>query len=250
MNVIELEHLTHRYDSHTALSDVTLSVPEGAIYALLGPNGAGKSTLLHILMGLRRQTSGTVRLLGKERTTLTIEDRAAISYIAEGQKLPDWMTLAELEAYLAPIYPAWDFTLASELRDRFRLSSHRKLKTFSRGEHMKAALLCALAPRPRLLLMDEPFTGIDVAAKDDIVRAMLLSAGEGGWTVVISSHDIAELEMMVDWVGFLDRGRLITSQSLDSLREEHRALVDQPSLREIFISLTEAGIHRAEVFAK
>src|SRR5690606_14549656 len=117
--------------------------------ALLGPNGAGKTTLLQILAGLRRPAAGWARVLGKDVTALGVGDRQAIGYVAEGLRLPGWMTLRQLEAYLAPLYPEWDRSLADELRRRFRLDPDRRIRTFSRGEHMKAALLCALAPRPR-----------------------------------------------------------------------------------------------------
>src|SRR5688572_7851737 len=161
MNPIEANSITHRYGRVHALNDVTLSVPQGAVYALLGPNGAGKTTLLHILMGLRRATSGSAALLGTNVRSLTTGQRARIGYIAEGQRLPDWMKLEELLAYLAPLYPTWDASLANELRRRFRLDGTRTLKTYSRGEQMKAALLCTLAARPQLVLMDEPFSGMD-----------------------------------------------------------------------------------------
>jgi ABC-2 type transport system ATP-binding protein len=222
MTVIETTSLTHRYGRTKALNDVNLAVPAGALYALLGPNGAGKSTLLRLLIGLQRATTGRVSLLGKELATLTRAERTSIGYVAEGQRLPGWMKLEELEAYLAPLYPAWDRSLAADLRRRFRLDPRRTLKTLSRGETMKAALLCALAPRPRLLLMDEPFTGMDALVKDELVSGLLETAGTEGWTVLISSHDLAELENLADWVGFLDAGRLLLSEPMQTMRERFR----------------------------
>jgi ABC-2 type transport system ATP-binding protein len=219
MAIVEARGLTHRYGRVNALVDLDLEVPEGALYALLGANGAGKSTLLQILMGLRRATAGRASVLGTDVSRLTTEDRGRITYVAEGQALPSWMTLHQLEAYLAPLYPAWDRALADELRRRFRLDPRRKVGTLSRGERMKAALLCALAPRPRLLLLDEPFTGIDVLVKDELVHGLLESAGEEGWTILVCSHDISELETLADWVGFLDRGRLTLSEPMEALRE-------------------------------
>jgi ABC-2 type transport system ATP-binding protein len=224
MAVAEVGGLTHRYGDVSALVDVNLKIPEGAVYALLGPNGAGKTTLLQILMGLRRPTTGRVSLLGKELSQLSLEDRASIGYVAEGQPLPGWMTLEQLEAYLAPLYSTWDHALADELRRRFHLNPHRKIKTLSRGEHMKAALLCTLAPRPRLVLMDEPFTGMDALVKDELVRGLLESAGNEGWTVLISSHDLDELEALADWVGFLDGGRLRLSEPMDALRDRFKQI--------------------------
>ena len=223
MAAVQVAGVSYRYGRRVeALSDVSLTVPSGAVYALLGPNGAGKTTLLQILAGLRRPTAGWARVLGKDVTTLGVQDWQVIGYVAEGLRLPGWMTLRQLEAYLAPLYPEWDRSLADELRRRFRLDPDRRIRTFSRGEHMKAALLCALAPRPRLLLMDEPFTGMDVAVKDELVHGLLESAGTEGWTVVVASHDLAELEPLADWVGFLDDGRLLLSESMETLRARFR----------------------------
>ncbi|MEO6528123.1 MAG: ABC transporter ATP-binding protein [Gemmatimonadaceae bacterium] len=218
MAVIEVSHLSYRYGRVDALRDVAFSVPEGALFALLGPNGSGKTTLLQILTGLRRARAGRVRVLGTDSVSLTIHQRQRISYIAEGQRLPGWMRLEQLEAYLRPLYPTWDEALASSLRDRFGLDRARKIRAMSRGEQMKAALLCALASRPKLLLMDEPFTGMDAMVKDDLVRGLLDCAGSEGWSVLLCSHDIGELELLADWVAFLDRGEMRLSASLDDVR--------------------------------
>lgn len=222
MAIVETCGLTHRYGRVNALLGVDLEVPEGALYALLGANGAGKSTLLQILMGLRRATAGRASVLGRDVSRLTMEDRGRITYVTEGQALPAWMTIEQLEAYLAPLYSAWDRALADELRRRFRLDARRKIGTLSRGERMKAALLCALAPRPRLLLLDEPFTGMDALVKDELVHGLLESAGEERPTILMCSHDVNELETLADWVGFLDGGRLTLSEPMEVLRERLR----------------------------
>jgi ABC-2 type transport system ATP-binding protein len=219
MPMIAVDAVSYSYGRAEALHDVSFSVPEGAVYALLGPNGAGKTTLLQILMRLRRPDTGRVQLLGQDVSSLAREQRTRIAYVAEGQALPAWMRLSELESYLAPLYPTWDRTLARELRDRFALDPARRIGTLSRGERMKAALLCALAPRPKLLLMDEPFTGMDAVVKDDLVRGLLESAGSGGWTMLISSHDLGELELLADWVGMLERGRMLLTEPMEQLRE-------------------------------
>ncbi|MEP6731390.1 MAG: ABC transporter ATP-binding protein [bacterium] len=224
MAVVEVSRVTYRYGKITALSDLDFTVPQGALYALLGPNGSGKTTLLQILIGLRRTQSGRVSLIGRESSTLTLKERSAIGYIAEGQSLPKWMRLEQLEAYLAPLYDTWDAALARDLRERFNLDPRRTIGTLSRGEHMKAALLCALAPRPKLLLMDEPFTGMDALVKDDLVRGLLESAGSEGWSVLLCSHDIGELELLADWVGFLDAGRMRLSEPMESVRDRFKVV--------------------------
>jgi ABC-2 type transport system ATP-binding protein len=222
MSIVDVSHLTYHYGSITALRDLDFAVPEGALYALIGPNGSGKTTLLQILMGLRRAHHGRVSIMGVEAPALTLRDRARIGYIAEGLSLPKWMRLEQLEAYLAPLYPTWDAALASDLRERFGLDPHRTIGTLSRGEHMKAALLCALAPRPRLLIMDEPFTGMDAVVKDDLVRGLLESSGTEGWTVLLCSHDIGELELLADWVGILVAGRMMVSEPMDVLHKHFK----------------------------
>jgi ABC-2 type transport system ATP-binding protein len=227
MAVVEVRDLSYCYGRQTVLQDLDLAIEAGSLYALLGPNGAGKTTLLQILMGLRRPVSGSARLLGRESASLSLMERSTISYVAEGQSLPTWMRLSQLEAYLAPLYHGWDTTLATTLRERFTLDPQRKIGAMSRGEQMKAALLCALAPRPKLLVMDEPFTGMDAIVKDELVRGLLESAGSEGWTILLCSHDIGELEMLADHVGILHHGRMIVSETMDELRARFKRVTIQ-----------------------
>jgi ABC-2 type transport system ATP-binding protein len=217
--VVDVSNLSYSFGKVAALRDVSFTVPQGALYALLGPNGSGKTTLLEILMGLRRPRGGRALLRGVPSDKLTTRDRATIGYVAEGQELPGWMRLDQLESYLRPLYDTWDRALANDLRARFELDPSRKITHLSRGERMKAALLCALAPRPSLLVMDEPFTGMDALVKDELVRGLLASSGSEGWTVLLCSHDIGELELLADWVGLLDRGQMRFSEPMEVLRE-------------------------------
>lgn len=241
MAVLELEGLTHRYGRTESLSGVSLSLEAGTVYALVGPNGAGKTTLLRIVAGLLRPSGGRARLLGHETRRLRREQRAMIGYVAEGQRLPDWMRLRDLESYLAPLYGSWDAQLAWELRQRFELDEGRRIGALSRGGRMKAALLCALAARPRVLLLDEPFTGMDVVVKDELVRGMFATSVGEDCTIVIASHDLVELEALADAVGYLKEGRLVVSEPMERLerfrrvelvlREAGSALPDLPGGR-------------------
>jgi len=222
MSVIDVNGLTYRYGTTVALQGVDLRIEAGELHALVGPNGSGKTTLLQILAGLRRARTGRASVLGRDVSSLGVADRQRLTYVAEGQRLPGWMRLEQLEAYLAPLYPTWDHALARDLGSRFDLDPRRTLQAMSRGQQMKAALLCALAPRPRLVLMDEPFTGMDAAVKDDLVRGLLDSAGTEGWTVLLCSHDIGELEMFTDHVSVLVDGRIALSTSMDAMRERFK----------------------------
>jgi len=222
MSMVEVNRLSYAYGRVQALLQLDLTIPAGALYALVGPNGSGKTTLMQVLLGLRRAQSGRASVMGRDCATLTAADKSSIGYIAEGQALPGSMCLREAEAFLAPLYPTWDPALARDLRERFALDRDRTFKTLSRGEQMKAALLCALAPRPTLLVMDEPFTGMDALVRDDLVRGLLQSAGAEGWTVLVCSHDIAEVEMLADWVGILQKGRMRLSEPMDQMHQRFK----------------------------
>lgn len=219
--VVAVDGLRHRYRTREVLHDLRFEVPEGAIYALLGANGTGKSTLLRLIAGITPVQTGQVTLWNTDVGRLSLAERQRIAYVAEGQQLPRGLRLSQLEAYCAPLYPTWDVQLASSLRARFGLDAKQRVSEMSRGERMKVSLLLALAARPRLLIMDEPFTGMDVAVKDELVRGLLDSIGEHGWSVLVATHDIAEIEMMADWVGFLRDGRLAVSSSLEALQEQY-----------------------------
>lgn len=223
MNAIETQRLTYQYGRTVALRGIDLAVNEGSLFALLGPNGSGKTTLLRCLMGLNQPHSGRASVLGVDVAELTPSVRSRIGYVAEGQALPGAMRLRDIEAYLAPLYDGrWDATFAATLRDRFALDPSRKMRTLSRGEQMKAALLCALAPRPALLVMDEPFTGMDALVKDELISGLLESASNEGSTILLCSHDIGELELLADHVGFLQNGQLRLSESMDVVRDRFK----------------------------
>jgi ABC-2 type transport system ATP-binding protein len=249
MNAIELQHVSYRYRRDVdALHDISLTVAPGSIHGLIGPNGAGKSTLLQCSAGLRYATSGTVRVFGNDARKVDPISSHLLGYLSEAIKLPPKMTLARLEAYIAPLHPRWDATLAQSLRQSFGLDPKRALGTLSRGEHMKAAMLCALAPRPKLLLMDEPFTGMDVLVKDEIVRGLLAAALDAGTTILIASHDLAEMEAIVDHVAILNRGRLLVNGSMDALRERYRrvtVVADAASISAHAAEPSWLGVERA-----
>ena len=217
MNIIETDQLSRRYWRNEALRGLTLAVPTGSVFALLGANGAGKTTAIKVLMGLLPPSSGSARVLGVDSRRLGERERAQIGYVSENQKLPLWMTVRQLLDYCRPFYPNWDPALESKLLAQFDLPGERKLKHLSRGMLMKAALLSTLAYRPKLLVLDEPFSGLDPLARDDFVRGVLEASELGDWTVLVSSHDIEEVERLADHVALLESGRLRFSETTESL---------------------------------
>jgi ABC-2 type transport system ATP-binding protein len=222
MNIIETRGLTRRFWRTEAVRDLHLSIEAGTITALLGANGAGKSTTLKMLMNLLNPTSGSAQVLGVDSRRLGEKERACIGYIAEGQSLPMWMTVRQLLDYCRPFYPTWDRNLEAALLQQFDLPVDRPLKNLSRGMVMKAALVSTLSYRPKLLLLDEPFSGLDPVVRDEFVQGLLTASSDEGWTVVVSSHDVEEVERLADNVVFLDRGRLRFSESAESLQRRFR----------------------------
>jgi len=225
MNVIECEHLTRKFGRIRAVDDLNLDVPKGCVFALLGPNGAGKSTTLKLLLNLLRPTAGRATVLGCDTTRFKKDQFQRIGYVAEEQIQADWMTVSQLLAFYRPLYPRWDATLESRLRAQYELPDGQQLKRMSRGTRMKAILLSTLCFRPELLLLDEPFGGLDPQVRDDLIEGLLETlSGDRPATVVISSHDISEVERLADWVGILSEGRLLVAEPMTQLQARFRRI--------------------------
>jgi ABC-2 type transport system ATP-binding protein len=217
---IRTENLVKRFGKLEALNNLNLGVPEGSAYALVGPNGAGKTTAIKILMNIFGASSGYAEVLGTDAARLRGRGFASIGYVSENQQLPQWMRVGSLLAFLKPFYPTWDDRLAEELIRQFQLPPDRKLRHLSRGMRMKAALASALAYHPKLIVLDEPFTGLDPLVRDELVQSLLERAEES--TIFISSHDLGEIESFASHIGYLEQGRLRFSEELTSLAERFR----------------------------
>jgi len=220
--VIEVANLTCRYPRVEAVRDATFSVESGTVFALLGPNGAGKTTTIRALMNIIQPSAGRARVLGVDSRQIGPGQLETIGYVSENQELPQWMTLRELLASCRPFNPTWDTPLSRKLDDDFGLPSGVKLGRMSRGMRVKAALVAALAYRPKLLVLDEPFSGLDPVVRDDLIHGVLERAGEEQWSVLISSHDLDEVERLVDAVAFLDGGRVVLTEQMTMLQGRFR----------------------------
>jgi ABC-2 type transport system ATP-binding protein len=219
-SAIRTEDLVKKFRRVEALRGLSLDVPPNAIYALVGPNGAGKTTAIKILMNILRATDGRAEVLGLDSHSLRGRHFASIGYVSENQQLPEWMTVGYFLAYLRPFYPTWDRTLEADLVKQFSLPLDRKLRQLSRGMRMKAALAGALAFRPKLIVLDEPFTGLDPLVRDELIQGLLDRAEES--TIFISSHDLAEIESFASHIGYLEEGQLRFSEELTSLTNRFR----------------------------
>jgi ABC-2 type transport system ATP-binding protein len=218
--VIRTENLVKKFRRVEALNGLNLEVPPGAIYALVGPNGAGKTTAIKILMNIFGATSGHAEVLGMDTKQIAGKALTSIGYVSENQQLPDWMRVDAFFAYLRPFYPSWDRDLENQLVRQLALPLDRKLSELSRGMRMKATLASSLAYRPRLVVLDEPFSGLDPLVRDELIEGMLERAEEA--TIFISSHDLAEIENLASHVGYLEQGRLRFSEEMPALVERFR----------------------------
>ncbi len=219
-HAIHTRNLAKRFRKVEALTDFNLAVPEGAIYALVGPNGAGKTTAIKVLMNIIPPTGGQAEILGTASTSLSGRAFTKIGYVSENQELPEWMTVGYLLSYLRPFYPGWDEQLERELVKQFDLPLDRKLKHLSRGMRMKAALASSLAYHPKLIVLDEPFTGLDPLVRDEFIEGLLERASES--TIFISSHDLSEIESFASHVGYLEQGKLRFSEEMTALTDRFR----------------------------
>ncbi len=223
---IEAHQYSKSFGSTQALAPLDLIVPRGAIFALVGHNGAGKTTLIKLLMNILQPTSGSATILGESTAALTGSLLTRVGYVSENQEMPEWMTVQGMMDYLRPFYPTWD---DRNLLADLELPPNRKLKHLSRGMKMKAALASVLAFRPPLILMDEPFSGLDPLVRDELIEALLDRmnadrdpAEESTTTILISSHDLAEVESFATHVGFLHQGHLLFAEPMGTLTARFR----------------------------
>ena len=238
--VIETVDLTRRFGQFEAVDGLNLQIMPGALFAFVGPNGAGKTTTIKLLLNLLKPTSGQAFVLGTESRCIGPRELARIGYVSENQDLPDWMTVDQLIAYVRPLYPTWDDELCRTMRRDLDLTSRLPVRSFSRGMRMKAALLVSLAYRPELVVLDEPVSGLDPLARDELVRALLELTGERSWTTLISSHDIDEIERLADSIAFINQGRIFLTDSVQELVRRYRR-----PLRDIFVMLARQSRERA-----
>ena len=221
--IVETQHLSFAYVwGKDVLRDVNLKVKPGSFHALLGRNGAGKSTLLKILAGALQPREGASWTLGADSRRLGVNEWRAIGFLSEAQPLFNGLTGAETLRFTRQFYPNWDSAFSDHLCKAMELPLDRKLGSYSKGERMKFLLLLAMAFHPRLLLLDEPFSGLDVVAKEQLIACLLEATGQEQWAVLCASHDMAEVERLADNVAVIDHGLLTLDEPLESLQGRYR----------------------------
>ncbi len=216
--MIEVNSLSKRFEETQALNGLSMTVPDGAVYGLVGPNGAGKSTLIRHLVGIYRQDSGEIRVDG-EPVFENPAIKAKIAYIPD--EIPFWSqsTIDDLKRFYASVYPAYDREYDQKLSVQFGLDGKQMLRRLSKGQQKLASFQLALALRPDYVILDEPVDGLDPVNRRKIWSLLMTDVAERGTTVLVSSHNLRELEDVCDHVGIMNHGEMLLERTLSELQE-------------------------------
>ena len=215
--MLKIQNLTKTFGNFRALDDLSMTVPKGAVYGLVGPNGAGKSTAIRHISGVYRPDSGSVTLEGLpvyENPML----KARIGYIPDEIFFFPSATLEEMRRFYRGLYPNFDDALFDRLYEVFQLPKKGQLRRFSKGMQKQAAFHLSICTRPDLLVLDEPVDGLDPVMRRQVMSLVLSDVAQQGTTVLISSHNLRELEDVCDHVGIMDKGRMLLERSLADMQ--------------------------------
>ena len=215
--MLEIKNLTKTFDGFKALDNLTMTVPKGAVYGLVGPNGAGKSTVIRHMTGIYRQDSGSVTLEGIP-VYENIACKARIGYIPDDIFYFPSATLEDMRKFYRGLYPDFDNDLFERLYGIFNLPRKGQIRRFSKGMQKQAAFHLTICTRPDIMILDEPVDGLDPVMRRQVWSLILADVAERGTTVLISSHNLRELEDVCDHVGIMDHGRMLLERSLADMQ--------------------------------
>ena len=221
--ILDLRDITRSFTSAPpVLNGVSLQMATGEVVGLLGRNGAGKTTLIQIAMGMLFPHSGSVRVFGMSPVEQPVDVKRRIGYVAEEQVFPPLSSVAEILTFHRHVFPTWDVALEKSLLDRFALGgTRRRISHLSKGQARQVALICAIAHRPELLILDEPAGGLDPAARREFLETSIQLLNADGSAILFSSHHLNDVERLGGRVVLLDKGKIALDRELDSLREGH-----------------------------
>ncbi len=219
--IVEIKDLSRKFNNKIALQNISVQLEPGKVYGLMGENGAGKSTLIKHIIGALQPQNGIVKVFGKSPGDKPEEVLSDIGYLSEDRDMPMWMRASELLNYTSAFFDSWDDQYAQELMGKFHLDPTIKLKNMSRGQKARIGLITALAHRPRLLVLDEPSSGLDVSVRYDILSEVVRSAAESGNTILFSSHLLDEVERITDDVIMIHQGKKIIDGHVDEIKDNH-----------------------------
>ena len=216
--VIQTRHLTRYFGRKRAVYELDLEVPQGTVFGFLGRNGSGKTTTIRMLLGLLSPTRGTANVLGYDSSALPPEARARIGYMTEEHQLYSWMSVQQAGDFQSRFYPRWQDKIFQAVIGHFGLNSRAKVKDLSRGERAGLCLALTLAPDPELLILDDPALGLDPVARRSLVESMIYLTRRADRTIFFSSHQLADVERVADYIAVLDQSVLRACCPAESFR--------------------------------
>lgn len=233
MTVLEFENIHRQYKrGEDVLKGVSFGLEAGEVVGLLGKNGSGKTTLIRIALGLIEAQQGRVGVFGVDPREYPLDVKRRTGYVAEDQILPPFLRVHEVLDLHRNLFPTWDEKMERDLSARFEIEPRKKIRALSKGQARRVALLCAVAHRPELLLLDEPAGGLDPAARREFLETSIQLLNEAGSTILFSSHYMTDVERLASRVVMIHDGGVLIDRELDSLREDY-ALVLVPHGPEI-----------------
>jgi len=222
---IQTEKLCKAYGKLRAVDGLDLCVPRGAVYGFLGRNGAGKTTTIKMLLGLVHPTAGSARVLGCDIGRQRVEILRRVAFVGEYKVLYDQLTPAEMVRFTRSFYPGWSDAAAEKCARQLEIPMQQKFAKLSKGNRAKVWLLLALGQAAELLVLDEPTAGLDPFMNDALLKLLAEDTAFEGRTVFFSSHHLAEVEQICDWVGIVDEGHMLLEARLDDIREHYRLVI-------------------------
>jgi ABC-2 type transport system ATP-binding protein len=219
---ILVQNVTRAFDGPPVVNDLTFSVRPGSIYGFLGRNGSGKTTTMRMLAGLIKPHAGSVRILGHDPFIIGAAERQWLGYLSEKAVIPARTKVRQVLELGRQLYPHWDQRVADSLGLKYDLPAGRRFSTLSQGQQRLLGFIMTIAPRPKVLLLDEPAANLDVVARREILDDILELIRDCGCTVLLSTHILSDVERVADEIGILAKGKLCVSESLDSLKDSIR----------------------------
>ena len=220
-NIIDIRSLSRRFGNKAALQDVTLQIPRGKVFGVVGENGAGKTTLIKHTLGLLKAKQGSVSVFGMDPVQQPRQVLSRIGYLSEQPDYPEWMTVTQFTNYMAAFYKTWDRRYAAELLDMMNVDPAKKIGELSKGQQARVGLCAAQAHRPELLLLDEPSSGLDPVARNEILSAVIRTVSNEGRSVLLSSHLLDEVERVSDHLVFFSEGSVLLSEPMEAVLRKH-----------------------------
>jgi ABC-2 type transport system ATP-binding protein len=219
---ILVQNVSRAFDGPPVVKDLSFAVKPGSIYGFLGRNGSGKTTTLRMLAGLIKPHAGEVRIMGNDPFTIGAAERQWLGYMSEKAVIPAYTKVRSVLKLGRDLYPTWDSALADALLTKYDLSPKKRFMSLSQGQQRLLSFIMAIAPRPKVLLLDEPAANLDVVARREILDDILELIRDCGCTVLFSTHILSDVERVADEIGILAKGNLRVSEPLDSLKDSIR----------------------------